>query len=449
MQKRPEWPEPIAVLGYGVEGRSTLRHLQAWGYRRIEILDRAPPPPDAPAGIPFRSGVDYLRGLAGVQTAFRSPGIRPFGPEFEAFHARGGVLTSQVEAVFSLAGRQRIIGVTGTLGKGTCCSLLSAMLERAGIAHRLAGNIGVPPLDAWETGRAEERLLLELSSFQLSTLQPSPAGAVVLKTTSEHLDWHTSQVEYWEHKAHLTRHQRPGDWCVFYADAEGSAWIGAQGEGHKIPVGRDGTMRLRAEGIHSAEFGFDLRLEETRLLGAFNLENLAAAAAAALTLGASPQAVRTAAQKFTPLEHRLEFVATVQGVAYYNDSYATRPEAAIAAVHALRGAPLGLILGGSEKHADFGELAAALAGEPDLCAVALLGQTAERLEVELSQAGALAGRASRRCASLPEAMDFLRREIRSGAILLSPACASFGLFANYKERGKAFKNLVAGLGSQA
>ncbi|MCD6024961.1 MAG: UDP-N-acetylmuramoylalanine/D-glutamate ligase [Fibrobacteria bacterium] len=448
------WREPIAVLGYGAEGKSTLAHLRRWGYKDIVVLDKAAPAEPLPQGVRGVFGAAYLEALAGIKTAFRSPGVRPFVPEIEAFRDRGGALTSQVEAAFALLGRHRIIGVTGTAGKGTCCSLLSAMLQEAALPYRLAGNIGVPPLDAlYGEGGLEARawLLLELSSFQLSTLAESPRLAVALRTTSEHLDWHASRDEYWDHKANLTRFQEPGDACVYFADAEGSREIGLRGRGRKIAVGAGASadVRLTEDAVDWPAGGVRISLDETRMTGAFNLENVGAAAAAARELGASPAAVRAGARAFSPLEHRIEFVREIeQGgrrVRYYNDSYATRPEATLAAVRALNRGDVGLILGGSEKFADFSEMAAALAGAPHLRAVALIGQTAPRLEEELRRAGALAGRAWRRCESLEEALEFLRGEIAAGAILLSPACASFGLFANYKERGYAFKKLVNAL----
>lgn len=445
---RLELQEPIALLGFGVEGKSTLRHLLGWGYRKITVLDKAVPGEELPAGVQGYFGDDYLKGLHGIRTAIRSPGLRPFYPEILEFQKQGGLLTSQVEMAFSLLGGRRILGVTGTVGKGTCCSLLSGMLLRGNVPHRLAGNIGLSPLDAVENLEPKAWLLLELSSFQLSTLngsQDNPAVAVVLRTTSEHLDWHASKSEYWDHKANLTRHQKPGDLCVYFADAEGSAWIGTQGAGRKISIGQKGAVRVTESEVEWPERNFRLRLSETRLLGSFNLENLAAAAAVALELGVTADAILSAARDFAPLEHRLEFVRSLQGVSYYNDSYATRPEAALAAVKALRGGPLGLILGGSEKFADFAELAAGLVAETHLRALALIGQTAPRLESELRDAGALANRKYRVCASLEEAMEFLRSEIHTGAVLLSPACASFGLFANYKERGIAFKRLVNAL----
>lgn len=435
------------MLGYGLEGKSTVRHLLRSGYRDIVVLDRDVPADPLPAGVRGAFGPDCPRELRGARTAFRSPGWRPFDPEITAFTARGGVLTSQVEAAFKSFGRKRIVGVTGTVGKGTCCSLLSAMLARGGVAHRLAGNIGLAPLDALEELPRDALLLLELSSFQLATLRESPALAVVLRTTSEHLDWHASRDEYWDHKANLIRFQERGDTCVFFADSEGSAWMGTLGAGRKIPVGRQGVVRIDGSGALWPERGFRVDIGETRLAGTFNLENVAAAAAAALELGVSPEDARMAARGFSPLEHRLELVRSIGGVRFYNDSYATRPEAALAAARALHDAPLGLILGGSEKFADFGELAAGLAQAGHLRAIAFIGRTAERLEKALRDAGALDGgtRSWRRCATLEEAVEFLRGEIRGGSILLSPACASFGLFADYKARGKAFKELVTRL----
>jgi len=513
----PAWkalfPEPVAVLGYGVEGRSTVRHLLQRGYRDIVVLDRQQPADPLPQGVHGVFGDRHADALAteGIRTVFRAPGVRPFTPAIEAFRARGGCLTSQVEAVFALLGRARIAGVTGTVGKGTCCSLLSAMLTEAGVPHRLAGNIGLPPLDTLAdltdgTLPADAVLVLELSSFQLCTLRESPRVAVVLRTTTEHLDWHADRTEYWDHKANLVRFQQPDDVVVSFDDVEGSRWIGGLGAGHRVslraaPSDASAGDRAGAGVTHEAAHGaeardaesgtanpqaarrenttgeaprgptqdvedvirltaaeavwtrrtFRLALADTNMTGAFNLENIAAAAAAAFALGASPEAVRAGARRFEPLEHRIEFVRTHGGIRYFNDSYATRPEAALAAVRAFRpapatsAAPLGLILGGSEKHADFTELAHALRDEPHVRAVAFIGHTAARLEGELEAAGALAGRAARRCGSLEEALHWLRAELREGVILLSPACASFGLFANYKERGRAFKQLVNAL----
>jgi UDP-N-acetylmuramoylalanine--D-glutamate ligase len=455
----PAIVEPIGILGYGVEGASTCRYLLERGFTDLTVFDR-----QAPLNLDARiryAGIDasggYLAGLGSMRTLFRSAGVRPDLPAIEAFVRRGGILTSQTGLAFALAGRERIIGITGTVGKGTCCSLLQAMLEEADIPSRLGGNIGVPALDLAAVLAPGEKLILELSSFQLSALAVSPAYAAVLRTTTEHLDWHPTRDEYWLHKANLASHQSPGDLLAYCAEAEGSVWIAGQSPARKVayghadhanPAGLERQVRVIGEAVVWSSPGFRIPLAATRLKGGFNLENIAAAGILALELGAEPRHVVAAAMAFRGLEHRLEFVRERNGLAFYNDSYATRPEATLGAVNALRDAPMGLILGGSEKHADFSGLAAALARSDHVRAIALIGQTAERLAREFSEAGIAemsGARSLRRCSSLEESMEFLMARVPRGAIALSPACASFGMFENYKERGKAFKKLVNAL----
>lgn len=448
---RPEIREPIGVVGYGVEGKSTCAYLLARGFRDITVFDKkAPEVLAAPVryAVPAPGG-SYLAGLDRMATVFRSAGVRADQAEIAAFAAAGGALTSQVGLAFALAGRDRIIGVTGTVGKGTCCSILDAMLREAGIPARLGGNIGVPALDLAADLKPGEWLLLELSSFQLSALPVSPRIAVVLRTTTEHLDWHPTQAEYWLHKGNLAARQEAEDLLVHCADSPGSAHIAGLGKARRLsfgpPAAPEPDILLTGDRLDWVTRAFTLSLSETRLKGAFNLENLAAAAAVALELGADPEKVLAAARRFEGLEHRLEFVREHAGIAYYNDSYATRPEAALGAVKALADAPLGLILGGSEKHADFAGLAASLAAAAHVKAIALIGQTAGRLRADLLAAG-VAPSILRDCATLDASVQFLAEAVGRGAIALSPACASFGLFENYKERGKAFKRLVQSLG---
>lgn len=439
--------EPIGILGYGIEGQSSLTWLLARGHREIVVFDRKKPE-QLPPGIAYGGeGENYLAGLSAMRTVFRSAGVRPDAPEIQAFVAAGGRLTSQIETAFAVAGKQRIIGVTGTLGKGTACSLLEAMLDKAGIPCILAGNIGTPALDAAESLPEGALLLLELSSFQLSTLSESPHRAAVLRTTVEHLDWHLSRREYWEHKSNLVRWQNPEDFLVFCSDAEGSRLIAQRSAAkRKRSYGLEGGLLLRGgDALEFVREGKRLHADELQMPGSFNLENVAAAAALALDCGAPFEAIAEAARTFAGLEHRLEKVREHRGIAYYNDSYATRPEATQGAVSALSKAPLGLILGGSDKQVDFLPLARHLAAAPHLKAIALIGATADRLQENLLTSGCQAS--LRLCEGLGDSVDFLRAQLpEGGAIALSPACASFGLFANYKERGRLFKQLIGNLG---
>ncbi len=458
MDKR-DFSEPIGILGYGVEGESTCRYLLGRGYRNLVVFDRKNPGA-LPDGAVYAGDGDYLARIPEMRTLFRSAGVRPDLPQLSALKTSGGVITSQVEHFLDMADRNRLIGVTGTLGKGTACTLLASMLNAASIPCRLGGNIGIPVLDLLPLADGE-LVILELSSFQLSTVTagPVPAYAGVVRTTIEHLDWHVTKEEYWAHKSNLARFQKPGDHVVYCADAEGSESVAAASPGKRIAFGRGREVDVQADRVVWRKDGledgweseFEIRLADLRIKGAFNLENIAAAGTLALLLGAPKEALARGAQDFTGLEHRLEFVREWNGRSFYNDSYATRPEATQGAVAAFAtelhrnegGGRLGLILGGSDKKADFGELARFLAAAPHMGSIALIGETAPRLENELTAAGYAGHR--RRLGGLDEAFAYLLSEIPQGVILLSPACASFGLFANYKERGKAFKKLVSAL----
>ncbi len=439
--------EPIGILGFGVEGESTCRYLLQQGYRRIVVLD-CKQPQELPSSVEYAGEDDYLARLPQMRTVFRSAGVRPDLPELIAFRARGGIVTSQVEHYLGKTARENIFGVTGTLGKGTACTLLASMFAAANIPFRLGGNIGIPVLDLLPP-KTGEKIILELSSFQLSTTQMSPAYAAVLRTTVEHLDWHTTREEYWKHKSNLVRFQKPGDGLVYCADAEGSRNIAGKSPAHPIAYGRDQAIDVGPDKITWRESGLEIQLADIRIKGAFNLENVAAAGTLAQMAGAPLQAVVQGAGNFTGLEHRLEFVREWKGRAFYNDSYATRPEATQGAVEAFaaeltgKGEGLGLILGGSDKKADFSEMARLLVRAPHLRAVALIGETAAPLESELLRSG-FPGHL-RRLPGLEEALGYLLSEIENGVILLSPACASFGLFANYKDRGMRFKKLVMAL----
>jgi UDP-N-acetylmuramoylalanine--D-glutamate ligase len=432
---------PIGILGFGVEGKSTLRWLLKNGATSIHVFDRQAPA-DLPAGVHYAgSGETYLAGLETMATVFRTAGIRPDLPELAAAAAKGCKITSQIETAIEVIGRDRVIGVTGTLGKGTTCSLLEAMLDAAGIPCVLGGNIGTAALDAIETLPEKALLILELSSFQLSSLKVSPARAAILRTTIEHLDWHVSRREYWEHKANLVRHQKPGDFTVWCADVEGSRFIASQSPARKRSYGSEGGLWIREGMLDFVREGRKLAASECAIPGSFNLENIAAAAALALDCGASLDAVLGAARAFKGLEHRLEFVREFDGIGYYNDSYATRPDATQGAISALSQSPLGLILGGSDKGVDFAYLARVITASPHIRAIALIGETAEKIGAALQAASATP--TLKYCQALPDSLAFLREQLgKEGNIALSPACASFGLFANYKERGKIFKKLV-------
>jgi len=438
--------EPVGILGFGVEGQSTLRFLLRQGITRVAILDKNPVDSSllpAECQVELFSGDRYMDGLAYCKTVVRSAGVNPLQKPLFDFQMSGGVLTSQIELFMERSRSPRIVGVTGTLGKGSCVSMIAHCLEALSVPYALGGNFGVAALDLLESQTENQVAILELSSFQLMTLPVSPPVAVVLKTTSEHLDWHRSVEEYRDAKANLVRWQRSGDVCVYNADSEGSTWIASQGGARKWSFGSLMDYNARVGDGFVEVAGLRLALADCAAQGLHQLENMAAALLALKALGCDTEACMDALKSYKNLKYRLQYDGEKGGIAFYNDSYATRPEAAIAAARSMN-RPFALILGGSEKHADFTELAQVLATLPLLRGIALIGQTAERLDGALVASGCAVARV--RHEGLEQAFSWCCTIAGSGgAVLMSPACASFGLFANYKVRGERFDALYEAL----
>jgi UDP-N-acetylmuramoylalanine--D-glutamate ligase len=437
--------EPVAVLGLGVEGRATVDYLLSQGVSDITGLDQKPVENPNPS-IKTSFGDNYSRDLWRFATVFRSPGIRPDHPDLVEARARSTIVTSAMDFFLRLC-RAPIVGVTGTVGKGTATSLIAAMLEKEGFVVHLGGNIGKSPLEFLDKVNRDHRVVLEISSFQAMDLTCSPHVAVILKTTCEHLDWHVDVEEYRAAKARLVAHQNECDLVVYNADSQGSTQIA--GTSNACGIGFSITKEL-TEGLCLLDSRFVLRingeeqilpidLDKIRLPGRFNLENVAAAILASTAAGASNGAAVQVAETFKGLAHRLEFVTQAKNVRFYNDSYATRPEATMGALSSFGDEPLALILGGSEKYVDFTDLARAISNHSNIVHIGLIGDTAKRLDRAIRDAGPCRFSLTT-YTNLEPAMEGALRSLPSGGVvLLSPACASFGLFQNYKDRGERFR----------
>lgn len=437
--------EPIGVLGIGVEGRATVDYLVSKGAKDITALDRN----EVEGLLPQVSGVfgpDHDKGLERFATIFRSPGIRPDHPSLVTARRAGSRITSAT-SFFLEHCPAPVVGITGTLGKGTVAALTASLLEASGFNVHLGGNIGKSPLDFLNDVKPGDRVVLEVSSFQAMDLNVSPHVGVVLKTTSEHLDWHADVREYRAAKSRLFDRQTPNDTLIFNMDSEGAEQVARAGRGRRLafslraPVENgiflDGDRMVRCEEGRRAPLDIDLR--KIRLPGRFNLENIAAAVTAAVEAGASLSRICPSVEIFEGLPHRLQYVTQSDRIRFFNDSYATRPEAALGAISAFEDTPLAVILGGSEKFADFSELARAMRRHPTIKYAALIGLTAPRLSDALQKDGP--------CPFSIEIHDGLEPaveaaakavSVQGGVVLMSPACASFGLFANYKARGECF-----------
>lgn len=432
---------PVGILGFGIEGKSTLRYLVRKGIREIVVMDKNPVElPELPADVHVKifSGEKYMDGLKNAVTVVRSAGVYPLQKEIFHFQMNGGALTSQIEIFLKETKSRSVVGVTGTLGKGSTVSMIRHALNACGIPSEIGGNFGVPALDLLENETPDRISILELSSFQLMTLPVSPHVAVVLRVSTEHLDWHKSVEEYRDAKANLVRWQKRGDFCVYIRDAEPSAAIARESGAQKLCyASRDADAVFSSDSLKID--GCTLKLADCKKIGSFQLENMAAALLAVKALGADVPTALQSLKNYESLKFRMEFKGEKKGIVFYNDSYATRPDATMAAVKSMN-RPFALILGGSEKNADFSELARTLAGIQNLKRIALIGATAERMQDALRQVETSVP--MKIFSGLDEAFADACSVGNGGAVLLSPACASFGLFKNYKARGEAFDKLV-------
>ena len=447
----------VAVVGFGREGSANVDFLLAQG-ARVEVFDDKDEgvwEKDVISGLEDKGVMFHFGGLApftGFDMVVRTPGIRPDRQEL-ADALKAGIPVTSATKIFFEFSPAPIVGVTGTKGKGTCASLIYEMLKKSGMQAFLGGNIGTPALSFLPELTEESVVVLELSSFQLMDLDQSPHIGVVLMVTSEHMDYHLSEEEYAEAKVSIVRFQTKKDYAIVSADYENSKKIGDQAGGKKYFISRrrevspgcfisEGAINVKdgGEEEHIAD------VSDVRLPGAHNLENVCAAVMAARLLGVAPRAIVEALRAFTGLPHRLELVRAVRGVKYYNDSFATTPEAAIVATSAFS-EPKTLILGGSEKGADFTGLARTIANDESIVAIVGIGAEWPRIKDMIIEEAVAGDSAPPAFIDGIETMKDAVIEASGVAsegdvVLLSPACASFGMFRDYKDRGEQFREAV-------
>ena len=436
----------IALLGLGVENRALARFLHARQIPFSACDARAPATPVE--GVQqWRIGESYLADLTDFDLLFRTPGLPTLDPHLCAARRCGVEVSSQTRLFLQLCPAP-VLGVTGTKGKGTTTALLHALLDTDPAARAFSGgNIGRPPLEFVDELQPTDRVVLELSSFQLQDLDQSPHIAVVLSVAEDHLDYHADRAEYVAAKKSICRHQTPGDILIvnrdcptartFAAESPAALWAFST-TAPSVPGAwiADGQLWACRPGARPTAL---CPVADLSLRGRHNWSNAAAAVAGALAFGAPATHFAEALRAFAGLPHRLEYVAERDGMAYYNDSLATTVDATCAALRAFD-APLLLIAGGASKGADFSALGTAIAAG-HVRAVLLIGQEAPRIAAAVQRAGA--GEIAHCCRDLPQALDTARQFGQTGdVVLLSPACASFDQFSSYAARGDLFKRLV-------
>jgi len=443
----------VLVVGLGKSGLAAalfLRHRGAQvtvsDIRSAEALAK-----DIPALL--EEGIDVEAGGHGLLTFRRqdlivvSPGVPLDTPELVQARSFGRPVIGELELAARFL-KGRILAVTGSNGKTTTTSLLGEILEKANFPTLVGGNIGVPVVALIEESTDQTWSVLEVSSFQLETTEHfHPAIAVILNITPDHLDRHGTFENYALAKEHIFAAQDQNDYAVLNADNLRAA---AAVERSKAPVYWFSIEHPvdRGSWVDGGEILFRsskdapvepvMPLSGIPLKGDHNVENVLAAVCAARLAGASVETIRAGVENFKAVEHRLEYVATLNGVEIYNDSKATNVDATMKAIDAFPGG-LWIILGGKDKNSDYTVLRDPLRTKARR--VLLVGAAAPKIEAQLAGAAPAV-----HCGTIGKAVELAAAEASAGEIvLLAPACASFDQFNSFEHRGRVFKDLVRGL----
>ena len=425
----------VVVVGMARSGVAAAELLQEKG-SRVRTVDQ-----NSMSTSGFNIEPQSDASFADADLIVLSPGVPPDLDVIENARRRGVRIIGDLElASWFLEGE--IIGITGANGKTTTTALTGHILAASGVPAQVGGNIGIAgksPASMVKTSRPGQWNVLELSSFQLETTETFRAHiGAALNVTPDHLDRHHTMEKYAEAKARLFVNQRAGDFAVLNADDPICASFAGRGGG--IPVWFSSTREISPGAFLRNDCIFLegqplMKAAEVPLRGLHNLENTMAAAAMARLAGVSHGRIREAVMTFPGVEHRLEFVRELDGVAWYNDSKATNVDATLKAIAAFPGG-LWVILGGKDKNSDYSPLAEPLRAKAH--GALLIGAAAGKIEAQLQGAVPFV-----RCGTIEAAVAEARVRAKSGdTVLLAPACASFDQFENFEHRGREFKRLV-------
>ncbi len=442
----------VAVIGIGVSNTPLLRLLLEHGIavtacdkRKREDLGELADELER-SGARLQLGEDYLEGLT-QDVIFRTPGMRPDVPQLLRAKEKGSVITSEMEVFFDVCPCS-IIAVTGSDGKTTTTTMIAQLLRAAGHTVHVGGNIGNPLLAQAGEMQPDDRVVLELSSFQLMTMHKSPHIAVVTNLSPNHLDMHKGMEEYVSAKENIFVHQSVGDIAVFNLDNDITCEQSTRAAGEVRCFSRRGEPEngvfLRGDEIIRRKNGEDtvvMTVQDIKLPGIHNVENYMAAIAAVEGL-VDDETIRCFARTFGGVEHRIELVRTLRGVRYYNDSIASSPSRTIAGLRSFKEKVI-LIAGGYDKNIPFDVLGPEVVEHVKL--LILCGATAEKIRAAVESAPEYRpGKPEILMVSpLQKAVETARDRAEEGDVVtLSPACAAFDQFKNFMERGKTYKAII-------
>jgi len=445
----------VLVVGLGKSGVASALFLKAKG-AHVTVSDAKSEdqlgeaiPVLLDAGIAVETGGHGERTFHGQDLIVVSPGVPVDAPSLVQARSLGETVIGEIELAAQFF-PGTIVAITGSNGKTTTTTLAGELIAASGFPTIVGGNIGTPAISLVEGATPETMAVLEVSSFQLETIQTfRPKVAVVLNVTPDHLDRHRTFAAYVDAKARIFENQQESDFAVLNADdptcAELSGrtrarvfWFSRKKEVNQGAYTRDGQIIFSDTKTESEV----MPISEIPLKGTHNLENVLAAICVGAVMGCKSEATRRAVREFKAVEHRLEYVATIRGVEYYNDSKATNVDATIKALESFP-ANIHIILGGKDKGSDYSVLKDLLHQRAKRAYT--IGAAAEKIESQIKGSAEIVH---------AETLDLAVQRIASAAeagdiVLLAPACASFDQFQNYEERGRVFKQLVRALAEEA
>ncbi len=438
----------IAVVGVGISNKPLIKMLVNYGIKvsafdknsgKTELIDEL-----NSLGVETVFGDDYLEHFS-HDIIFKSPGIRNDIPQLERARNSGAIVTSEMEVFLDLCPCE-IFAVTGSDGKTTTTTLIYELLKAQGYNCHLGGNIGKPLLPEISNINEKDKVVLELSSFQLMTISKSPHISVITNLSPNHLDWHIDMDEYLKSKKNIFKFQNKNDILVTNADNDITKHLYSEACGNVRQFSRfndETTLHLKDNAIYYA----DTKIVDTvdiLLPGVHNVENYMAAIGAVIDY-VEIDTIRQVAATFAKIPHRIEFIRELDGVKYYNDSIASSPSRSIAGLKSFNQKVI-MIAGGYDKNLDYDVLG------PVICdkvkKLVLVGKTSDKIKASVEKC-------VQKSFDIPQIVkvtefdkalyEAKNNAVKGDIIILSPASASFDMFENFEHRGNVFKELVNNL----